>query len=151
MDRMNIAQLIRKYRYVLLVLVIGMGLMLLPAPQEKTEQSASVPVSAPDLETRLERILSRIAGAGEVAVMLTEANGEEVLYQTDGEHMDTVIITDAQRSQQGLVRTRHPPTYRGAIIVCSGADSAAVRLAVVEAVSSVTGLGSDRITVLKME
>lgn len=35
-------------------------------------------------------------------------------------------------------------------MVCQGADNAAVRLAIVEAVSKVTGLGANRISVLKM-
>lgn len=151
MDRIKIPELVAKYRYVLVVLVIGIVLMLIPAPDQETEPPPAAQEPSEDLETKLEQILGRIAGAGEVAVMLTEATAEEILYQTDGERADTVLITDAQRNEQGLVRTRQPPTYRGAIIVCSGADSPAVQLAVVEAVSNVTGLGSDKITVLKME
>ena len=38
----------------------------------------------------------------------------------------------------------------GAAVVCEGADDARVRLAVVNAVSAYTGLGSDRITVFTM-
>ena len=41
------------------------------------------------------------------------------------------------------------PTYRGALVVCQGGDRADVRLAVIEAVSVLTGLSSDRITVAK--
>ena len=39
----------------------------------------------------------------------------------------------------------------GAVIVCPGADSASVRLRITEAVGTYTGLGSDRITILKSE
>lgn len=39
---------------------------------------------------------------------------------------------------------------QGAAVVCDGADDARVRLAIVEAVSAYTGLGSDRIKVLEM-
>lgn len=148
MDRMNLMEWVRKYRYVLLVLAAGILLMLLPDRQETVQAPVPEPTAA-DTEARLEQILSRIEGAGEVAVMLTEACAEEVLYQTDGE--DTVLVTDSSRNEQGLVRTRHPPVYQGAIVVCTGAGSPAVRLAVVEAVSNITGLGSDKITVLKME
>lgn len=152
MEQVKIVRWLGKYRYLLLVLLAGLALMLLPTAQlTQPEPQTQQPQPEDDMETRLERILSRIQGAGEVAVMLTESGGEEVLYQTDGEGADTVLITDADRNQQGLVRTRQPPTYRGAIVVCTGADSAAVRLAVVEAVSNVTGLGTDKITVLKME
>lgn len=151
MDRLNIMDWVKKYRYILMVLLAGILLMLLPAgsPAPAPEEEETAP--APDMETRLETILSRIDGAGEVAVMLTEAAGEEILYQTDDQGADTVLVTDSDRNEQGLVRSRQPPVYRGAIVVCAGADSAAVRLAVVEAVSNVTGLGSDKITVLKME
>ena len=39
----------------------------------------------------------------------------------------------------------------GAVIVCSGADDARVRLDVTNAVAAYTGLGSDKITVMKMK
>lgn len=149
MERIKIRELVRKYGYVLIIALAGILLMLLPAGEEQEE--APVQQMVPDMESRLERILSRVNGAGEVSVMLTEASAEEILYQTDGEGGDTVLVSDSDRNEQGLVRTRQPPTYLGAIVVCTGADDAAVRLAMVEAVSNVTGLGSDKITVLKME
>lgn len=152
MDRMKIGDLFRKYRLVGVVLLIGISLMLLPSGTENQVQTPepTEPVNA-DVEARLRQILGRIDGAGEVDVMLTEAAGEEIVYQTDGDPGDTVLITDADRNERGLVRTRQPPSYRGAVVVCTGADSAAVRLAIVDAVSKVTGLGSDKISVLKME
>lgn len=153
MDQLNIRALAKKYRYVLLVLLAGIILMCLPAGENRTAppESATEPAETEDMESRLEGILRRIKGAGEVAVMLTEASAEEIIYQTDGEGHDTVLITGADRSEAGLIRSRQPAVYQGAIVVCGGADSAAVRLAIVEAVGNVTGLGSDRITVLKME
>ena len=39
----------------------------------------------------------------------------------------------------------------GAVVVCSGADDARVRLTVTNAVAGYTGLGSDKITVMKMK
>ena len=39
----------------------------------------------------------------------------------------------------------------GALVVCDGADSASVRLAIIQAVSSLTGLGSNKIAVVKMK
>lgn len=39
----------------------------------------------------------------------------------------------------------------GAVIVCSGADDARVRLDVTNAVAAYTGLGSDKITVMTMK
>ena len=148
MERLK--SILGKYRYVLLAALAGLALMLIPAGSEAAEP-APVPAAEETLESRLEAILSRIDGAGEVKVLLSEAQGGEVFYQTEGEDGKTVLVTGADRSESGLVRTSQPPSYRGAVVVCRGADSAAVRLAVVEAVSNATGLGTDRITVLKMK
>lgn len=110
-----------------------------------------------DLQTGLEEILSQIQGAGRVRVLLTQREGERTVYQTDedstssGIRSDTVLLNGSDRSQTGLVQQVNPPTYLGAVIVCQGADSASVRLAIVSAVGSVTGLSTDKITVLKMK
>ena len=148
MDRLKTA--IGKYRYVLLVALAGLALMLLPTGAAEETPSPRAPAEE-SLEARLEAVLRRIDGAGEVAVLLTEEQGGEVFYQTEGEDGKTVLVTGADRSESGLVRTTRPPAYRGAVVVCRGADSPRVRLAVVEAVANATGLGTDRITVLKMK
>ena len=119
--------------------------------------SAAAVEKETSLAKELEEILSCIQGAGKVQVMLTVAKGEEIIYQTDGStaesggRQDTVVITDENRTQSGLVQQSIPPTYRGAIVVCQGADSPAVCLAVKEAVSKVTGLDTSQISVLKMK
>lgn len=148
MDRLKYVMV--KYRYVLLVVLAGLALMLLPDHTEAPEPIADV-VTEESLQAQLEEILSRVEGAGKVAVLLTESRGGEIFYQTEGDDQRTVLVTGTDRSESGLVRTTQSPVYQGAVVVCQGADSPAVRLAVVEAVSNATGLGTDRITVLKME
>ena len=113
------------------------------------------------VETQLSQILGSVKGAGKVQVMLSIATGEETLYQTndkytsDGERIsdnkDTVTITDSTRSQTGLIRRINPATYSGAIVVCQGADDPVVRLAIIDAVSKITGLRTDKISVMKMK
>ena len=124
--------------------------MVIPVGSEETDPVPTV-TAEETLESRLEAILCRIDGAGEVKVLLTEDRAGEVFYQTEGEDGKTVLICGADRSESGLVRTTEAPVYRGAVVVCQGSDSAAVRLAVVEAVANATGLGTDRITILKMK
>lgn len=167
MDWMNIAgrakNLVGKYKYVLLILLLGILLMSLPEGSKESMQpeiSVPAPVYASKTE-ELEAILSQISGVGKVRVMLTEAAGSETIYQTDEDRsetsdaqnirVETVIVSGSERTETGLVRTVVPPVYLGAIIVCQGGDSPAVRLSVAEAVSNVTGIGTDRITVLKMK
>ena len=137
--------------------------MLMP----QTEKSNNdVSVSAQEktvvtLQEELEQLLSQLEGAGYVKVLLTEAEGERILFQTDDhtEHSETsgsvrkqtVIVSDTGRGENGLVQQILSPVYLGAVVLCQGADSASVRLSIIEAVSSATGLASHNISVLKMK
>ena len=167
MERLEISakvkELFGKYKYVLLILAVGIILMSLPEGQRRPVQQ-EIPAVQPESANRteeLEDILGQIAGVGKVRVLLTEAAGAETIYQTDEDsstasdsdrlRVETVIVSNASREEQGLVRSITPPVYLGAIIVCQGGDSPTVRLSIVEAVSNVTGISSDRITVLKMK
>ena len=157
--------LTKKYKYAVAVLVIGFALMLMPGKQDNQQNTETAPPPVTRQETLTEdslaQILQSVEGAGKVKVLLSIGAGEQTLYQTDdemsssGESSDeatkTVILTDSQKNEYGLVRQVNPATYKGAIIVCQGADSPAVRLAVTQAVSKITGLGADSICVLKMQ
>ena len=147
---------VKKYQYVLLVVLVGVVLMLIPqSPRESQTVTQTEEVVEADLQMQLAAILGQISGVGRVEVLLTEAAGADTVYQVDTRqnqaNADTVIITDRNREETGLVKRILPPVYRGAVVVCQGADSAGVRLNVVDAVKSVTGLSSDCITVLKMK
>ena len=152
----QIIRSVKKYQYVLWVVLLGIFLMLLPQKQESPGREIPAETEAVfDLESELSAILSQISGVGKAEVLLTELSGSSTIYQTDtGQNQgnsDTVIVMDRNREEQGLVKQVLPPVYKGAIVVCQGADSASVRLSVVDAVKSVTGLSSDCITVLKMK
>ena len=159
MDTMKqLTHLVQKYKYVPVVILAGLALMLLPG---KEEQPALAPTSETvqeiSVEASLENILSKIQGVGKVQVLLTEARGMQTIYvrdeSTSGDSMktDAVILNDSNRSQKGMVSQVIPPVYQGAIVVCQGGDSPAVKLAVVEAVCDATGLSADKISVLKMK
>lgn len=157
------AKPMEKYKYVIFVLMIGLVLMLLPGKSNtdnmrvaSSEQETVIP-----LNEQIAALLSKVEGAGKVEVMLSIETGEEILYQSDedintGEQTaasrkETVIITDSERNEIGLIRQTNPPNYLGAIIICQGADSPRVQLALCDAVSKITGLSSDRISILKMK
>ena len=155
---------LKKYRYAALVLLLGLALLLLPGgkkAQKSTAPSAAVQTDyAAETEQRLTQMLQQIAGAGQVSVMLTLETGERVEYQTDvqtssdeaqrSESRKTVILSEGNSYDKAAVAATTYPRFQGALIVCEGADSAAVRLRLLEAVSAVTGLSTDRITVVKM-
>lgn len=148
---------IKKYRFVVIIILIGILLLILPQ-KENNEESTCEEISTQDnLQDSLEEILCLIHGVGKVEVLLTKANGEKTIFQTDDDiskekaHKEVVLITNSAREETGLVQQVIPPKYLGAVVVCQGAENASVRLSVVEAVMSVTGLTSDNITVLKMK
>lgn len=157
----SIAAYWKKYRYIGIVLLAG--LLLISFPQQKPDSSVpeTTTIRTETMEQSLSSLLSKLSGAGKVEVLLSRKSGEETIFQLDEDRTsgtdrtelrtDTVMVTDAQRNETGLIRQVNPPVYLGAVILCQGADNAAVRLSVVEAVKSATGLSSDRITVLKMK
>ena len=144
-----------KYRIAILAALLGLLLLLWPTGSRretvKTETAASG-FSLAETEEKLEALLCQIDGAGAVDVMLTLADGGEAVYQVDetvrdgGREEQTVLADKAPV----LVQTRQP-RFQGAVVVCEGADRAAVKLAVTEAVASLTGLGSGKIAVVKMK
>lgn len=155
---------IKRYRYPLVVVLVGLVLLTLPIGKKSATPEETQPIQQevqPDMTQQLKEILGKISGVGRVEVMLTISASETNIYNKDEQintgdgtssvRKETVIITDSERNQQALITQVIPPVYRGAIVVCQGADSAAVKLAVVEAVSKATGLGADQITVLKMK
>ena len=160
--RSLITENVAKYKFVLLIIVLGIILMLMPTG-EKQEKMPEVPATTDteaDMEDKLENILGQIRGVGKVDVMITEQTGAETIYQADedsaeGETNRSVkrktVIVSGNGTQSGLVQTVTPPTYLGAIIVCQGGGSQSVKLAVANAVSAATGITLDRISVLEMK
>ena len=159
----RIPRLIHKYRYPIAIVMVGVVLFMIP--HNKTEEEIAsiqeVQVQKADIEQQLSLILSQIEGVGKVKVLLTLAEGERTIYHFDEDvnsgdttssvRQETIIITDSNRNQQALITQILPPIYQGAIVVCQGADLPTAKWAVVEAVSKATGLGADRISVLKMK
>ena len=156
---------IKKYRYAVLILAIGVALMLIPGKkntqQTTTEPQTQIQTQQQDVAGDLAQILGQIQGVGQVKVMLTVSAGEKTIYQEDSDvttgetsssiRKETVIITDSGKTQQALISQVIPPTYLGAIVVCQGGDLASVKMAVMDAVSKATGLPADKISVLKMK
>ena len=167
---------LEKYGYVLLVMAAGAVLLLLPSggrdsPREEVptrEEGVSFDLGA--FEEKLERTLSQIEGAGETRVVLTLAGGRQPPLQPpgggpgaggrrlggarnqdrDGEGggSNTVVTVGKGSGQQEVVPLQTvAPEFRGALVVCPGGGNAPVRLKLIEAVSALTGLGSDRISV----
>ena len=103
MNKTKAMDLLDKFKYPLLILVLGVVLMLLPAGNAKSEE--------PEGDQRIQQMLSSVEGVGDAQVIISE---------------------------------------NGVVVVCRGAENAAVRLDIIRAISAYTGFGSDRITILKL-
>lgn len=170
MDRKIKAEGVRKiwskYKFVVLVALVGVGLLLWPSGEE-TGETTTQPVAAeqPDLQREMEEILAKMDGVGQVQVLLTvESDGERQLAQDtelsysgstaapeDYSRTSETVLVDGDGGNGPVVTKTQYPTYRGALVVCQGGGRADVRLTVTEAVSALTGLTADRITVAKWQ
>ena len=143
------AQLLRKYRIPLLVFLLGVALALVPGKTKKTDAQQTTAASA---DTAFDLSVTQ---------MLTLSSGEQIIYQTDSrtvtasgsttQETQTVFRQPGGSEKEPAVQSTVYPTYQGALVVCDGAERASVRLAVTQAVSSLTGLGSNKIAVVKMK
>ena len=160
-----------KYKYVLIVCLIGLLLTALPTGQsvKKSENTAETSVfpQTQSLEQTLEETLAHINGVGRVEVLLSVESGYKAVYAYDldvredirtdsggseqsSEKLQTMVFSGGSAQQPVIVRT-DGPQYRGAVIVCDGADSASIRLEITEAVKAITGITSDCIAISKMK
>ena len=146
-----------KYGYVLLVIAVGAALLLWPGGGEQETvltQESETYFDLEEFETKLEQALSRIEGAGEVSVVLTlESDGRQVLAQDqelagDGGSASTVVTVGQGSGTQEVVPLQTvAPSFRGALVICPGGGNPQVRLELIQAVSALTGLSSNHITV----
>ena len=157
--------LLKKYRLAALVVLLGVVLMLLPTGGSKADSGgdsseAAESFSLEETEKRMAEVLGTIDGVGRVRIMLTLRSGSTLRLAEDSSLSDSssgqtkqekqVLTVNRGSGRQEVVVTQQLyPTYQGAEVVCEGAGSSSERLAVVNAVSVLTGLSSDRISVVK--
>lgn len=164
---------LKKYKYAVLVLLIGVALLLIPFGGK--DEEPATPIEAPTqtddteytqaLEERLTQMLSQMQGAGRVSVMLTMETGTRTEYQTDtqfstdtsetatqtNEERKTVILSEGSAYDEAAVAAVVYPRFQGALIMSEGADNTAVKWDLIQAVSALTGLSTDKIKVVKMK
>ena len=156
--------LLEKYKYVLLVALVGILLLLWPGDkrggEEKISQTtATAGFDLVETEQKLSKALSRVDGAGEVSVVLTvSSTSRQVIAQDDRTTLregsseraaETVVVSKGSGTQEPVLLEQLYPEYQGALIVCTGAEDPQVRLKLVEAVSALTGLGADKISICR--
>ena len=128
--------------------------------------------STNELEVKLEEILSKIQGVGEVKVFINYSESSEIIpmynestQTSNTEETDTsggtrtIEETDSQKeiiyeeSDEGktvITQKVVEPQIQGAIITAKGAENAEVKTSIIQAVEAVTGLATHKIQVFEM-
>ena len=127
---------------------------------------------AAEIQDQLSTILSKIAGAGKVSVMITYESGKELVTQKDKSVIDkvtdekdndggtriineysiddkTVMVNQQGGSSQPVVVKEINPEIKGVIVVAEGAWDSKVKLKISEAVQTVLDIPAYRVTVLE--
>ena len=125
LDLTELGRRLARSKYVLLVLGLGLLLLLLP----KSSRSAGT------------------AAASEPKA--ASAQGDALESSGIPLGAESERVAELLRAVDGVGECRVLLSRSGAVVVCAGAARAEVRLAVTEAVSAYTGLGSDRVLVLE--
>lgn len=156
----KIKLVIEKYKYYAIAILLGILLMLISFPTNETTEIVLTHQEI-DVKTELEDVLSDIYGVGRVSVMLTtftsttyEFLQDESITQNDGKlerDIETILISKQGGGEEPIKTRDIYPLYKGALIVCDGGENPLIKLQIVNAVSSLLGISSDKITITKMK
>lgn len=163
------AHLWGRYKFFLLVILVGVLLLTsgIQPVRDTQEQETERTDTAFDLQTFQQAVadsLSQIDGAGRVTVLLSLETGEESVYAADiskssqtndqdsneSYESTTSILSDGSYGEAPILIKNKYPTFRGAVVLCEGAEDDEVRLQIVHAVSALCGISSDCISVSKL-
>lgn len=130
---------------------------------------ASTQVVQNDLEKRLESILSKISGVGNVEVLITYSESSSIspLYnetssisiseeKVEAGNTKTTETNESQReilvdsASQPIIEKSVNPKIEGAIITAEGANNSNIKADIISAVEAATGLATHKIQVFCM-
>lgn len=137
-----------------------------------TEENTDEVEDTNSLEEKLEEILSKIQGVGEVKVCVNYSESSEVVAMFDeNSSTSTTEETDTEGGVRKIEQTETnknviyeendgkktpittkviKPKIEGAIITAKGANNAAVKTNIIQAVEALTGLATHKIQVFEM-
>jgi len=162
-----------QYKYI--IAVISIGLIMLAIPTGKTRNDAPT-IDKQDIETtsfdvneiekKFEENFARIDGVGRVKIMLSLKSDGKTFYAEeirrssnlssdesyDESYENAYKVVSDQSGRESLVAIKkETPEFMGAVVICDGADKSPVKLSVISAVSALTGIPSNKISVIKMK
>lgn len=101
------------------------------------------------LEKRISALVGRIEGISDVTALVTVDASKESVYATSGSNRDYVIIKDSSGNESALKLSEINATIRGIAVVCDYGGDNALKMQIIELLSSLFGIGSNRISVMQ--
>ena len=139
---------------------------------KKLASNDNLSYSKTDLEQKLEEILSKMDGVGNVSVLVTYSQSNEIIpmynetlkssYTQEEDSAGGTRKVDETDSNKQIIYTEENgvnvpvtqkivnPVIEGAIITAVGANNATVKTNIIQAVEAVTGLPTHKIQVFEM-
>lgn len=141
-------------KLILIILIIGVIIMLFPSLLSSSPKSEKCK-SAFNEEERLCRILSDIDGAGKVSVMITYygTTEKDIAYEVKTASSDGLKSSEDKKavmsgSEPMVVRETYPEV-KGVIVTAQGAESAAVKRKLTEAVTAALDIPEYRVCICR--
>ncbi|MBO5935771.1 MAG: hypothetical protein J6Q94_09825 [Clostridia bacterium] len=172
MEIQNLIDKIRHDKKLMIVFLLGfVGVLMLIfmniyPDDKKTEsttemQTKSMVYSTYDIEKMLEKklidIISEVNGAGETNCVVSVSSSGEYVYAENikkendsnsvSEDSEIVVYESQNGADAGLVVSIRSPDIIGVAIICEGGESSVVKAEITKLVTSLFGIGSDRVYV----
>ena len=128
--------------------------------EEQVTQSYNYNEYISNLENQLEGVISSIDGVGECKIMITLENTAESVYATDVETKndsdsanlkDEYVIYNSSDGETPVLIKEYFPKVQGVTVVCTGGDNISVKEKIIEAVTSLFNIATNRVSVSKIK
>lgn len=120
------------------------------APQsDASYTSEELESYATSLESRISSLIGKIAGVSDVSTLVTVEASKEAVYATSGNDRDYVIVKDSSGNETAIKLAEINATIRGIAVVCDYGGNDALKKEIIELLSSLFGIGANRISVMQ--
>lgn len=164
----EIFEKMRKIKHIQIILAVAVALLVCviyfsfftSTKSDKKDETSPTSFSSAEayvdwLENKLDNVLSKISGAGQVSTIVTLQNGFTYDYAKEIETRtstggDVVITSETLILVNGepVVVKEWFPVVQGVVIVSSGANDFSVKMKMLEAVQTVLEIKADNIKIL---
>ncbi len=125
----------KKRLILLFAAFVGIILIFVPSfgSEKETKDDLTLYEYKAELEKELSDLCSSVKGAGKCIVRVTFAEGESFEYKGSN------------------ITASYPPKVAGVAVICEGAERDSVKTEITKCMVSLFGIGSNRVSVLKMK